>query len=282
MHVIKVLEAEDYSSVGNSRIGGKPDLPKSMEYPLTSKGFYEFIIQLNLSENKIEGLPNNGLLSIFYGDLDNREGIGFYFNNTETLEQKEIPTHLPFAGVTDFHPHNSHKIKLEYTDFKLPDIGLEYNNPNLELIDQLWETSYFVNEGLANKQELYFKKNGLELITNSIQINLSKNKVIYAGQNAYKKYNTLEDLINCKKTTHYENLRYPYQTSREEWISQLQDFERRKNYHIQRLKDFNCLLSLESLDKVGMIWGDYHKLEFYGYKNDWLNGNFYNLNVWMP
>ena len=93
---------EDYEKVGNSRIGGKPDLPRGMNYPIFENGFYEFILQINLKDNPIQELTNKGLLSIFYGNLDNNEATGYYFEDISELEIKEIPKDEKFAGVTDF------------------------------------------------------------------------------------------------------------------------------------------------------------------------------------
>ena len=37
------IEYEDYSKIGNSRVGGVPDLPKNIEYPILDGKYYEFI-----------------------------------------------------------------------------------------------------------------------------------------------------------------------------------------------------------------------------------------------
>ncbi len=112
LNKIELTNLEDYSGIGNSRIGGQPDLPIEMDYPTTEDGFLEFIMQINLNDVEIEGLPNSGLLSLFNGNLDKREAKGFYFTESTYLTKKEIPINTKFAGVVDFHEHTSHKISI--------------------------------------------------------------------------------------------------------------------------------------------------------------------------
>lgn len=283
-------EKEDYQQIGNSRIGGKPDMPKNMNYPLFSNGLYEFILQLNLNENPVQGLPDKGILSIFYGSLDNNEAIGYYFENLNDLELKEIPTSNKFAGVTDFHEHIPYKIKVRPRSIipreKLPEYNdsqfTEEENINHWQIDFLRENSFLLYEGLDDKNEMYFTTNGFDLISYGIRINEKNNSLIYQGQNANMEYKGIEDLISCQITKFYENRRFPKKATREEWIAQLEAFEREKDTHIERFKDYTCLLSLASLNETRMTWGDLHKLEFYGYKSDFSKGIFNEINSTMP
>lgn len=283
-------EAEDYQRIGNSRLGGKPDMPKNINYPIFSNGFYEFILQINLSENSIQGLPNKGLLSIFYGSLDNNEAIGFYFEDLNDLELKEIPTATKFAGVTGFREHISYKIKVGPRKITPREKSPEYNDRQFTeeenishwQIDFLREHSFLLDKGLDDKNDLYFIANGFDLISYGIRIDEKNNTLVYQGQNANKEYKGIEDLKNCQLTTFYENSRFPKKASREEWIDQLEIFEREKEIHLERFKDYTCLLSLASLEETRMTWGDLNKLEFYGYKSEFLKGNFKEIYSTMP
>lgn len=58
-------------SLGSSKFGGYPHLPKKFEYPQEETYFYEFVCQINLSElidNDILNLPQKGILYFFIDD----------------------------------------------------------------------------------------------------------------------------------------------------------------------------------------------------------------------
>ena len=64
---ILVKDAE----IGNSKIGGKPDLRENSVYPINENGFYEFIAQLNFEEIKgtSELLPQQGMIYCLLGQF---------------------------------------------------------------------------------------------------------------------------------------------------------------------------------------------------------------------
>jgi len=58
-------------TLGGSKIGGFPHLPKNVKYPQEDNYFYEFIAQVNLAElidNQIQELPKKGILYFFIDD----------------------------------------------------------------------------------------------------------------------------------------------------------------------------------------------------------------------
>ncbi len=98
----------EQQSVGQSRIGGTPDLPVHAEWPKTEMGkSMSFVAQINLSEVSLyasaELLPKNGLLSFFY--CADQETWGFspkdkdrfkviYSEDISKLQQESIPSDL--------------------------------------------------------------------------------------------------------------------------------------------------------------------------------------------
>ncbi|MFN7783392.1 MAG: DUF1963 domain-containing protein [Lysobacterales bacterium] len=79
---ITLGDAEDYSQLGNHRVGGMPDLPPSMPYPRfdcdgASKP-YEFLCQLDCAELAMyqDYLPRSGFLCFFLSTLHDLYGNG--------------------------------------------------------------------------------------------------------------------------------------------------------------------------------------------------------------
>jgi len=259
-----------------------------MNYPVFENGFYEFILQLDLNENKIIGYPENGMISIFYGNLDNNEAIAYYFDKNEILENKQTPIDSKFAGVTDFHGHNSHKFIVEQNILRPRSEFPEYNNPDFEEEDNIndWKTdflneqSYLSQAGLQDKSHVFLKSRGFGklLYGSGIWINSKSNELNYRGRNANKNYSTIDDLKHCELTkSGFGNV-----DQYEEWIQQLELFESQKETLISEFENYKCILSLASLNETGMIWGDLHKLEFYGRESEFSNKNVINLNSTIP
>jgi uncharacterized protein YwqG/predicted DNA-binding protein (MmcQ/YjbR family) len=68
LKTVKAIESK--MSVGQSKIGGRPDLPDGIEWPLFRDGKpLAFLAQINLGEvasvSRLPGLPESGLLSVF-------------------------------------------------------------------------------------------------------------------------------------------------------------------------------------------------------------------------
>lgn len=99
---------EDKIALGQSKFGGKPDLPKNIEWFKEASGkSLSFIAQLNFSElqnyNVSKDLPKEGILYFFYSA--NQEAWGFdikdkdkfkvfYSIDIENIESKSFPSDL--------------------------------------------------------------------------------------------------------------------------------------------------------------------------------------------
>ena len=288
-HTILLEEKEDYAKIGNSRIGGNPDLPIKMDYPVFENGFYEFILQINLNNHPIIGFPKEGLISIFYGNLDSHEAIAFYSKKEQILENKKVPTDLPFAGVTDFYEHKPYKIGIKEIKLRPREEFPEYNDPQFsdEDNEMHWrmefqhENSYLMDRGIQDKSHIYLKSNGFEKLIYGygVWIDGTTNTINYKGRNANVEYTNVNDLKNCQITTsHLKADTEAYNL----WIQQLEKYENEKLIHLQRFKDYRCILSLATIDKTEMIWGDSRKLEFFGFESELLNETTIKLNSTIP
>lgn len=101
----KKLEADNLK-IGSSKIGGKPDLPKKMDWPKLNNSELIFCAQYNISDFKrfdFENLlPKKGMFYIFIGidekwnqfSIDQEDSKIFFVENLDDLERKEYPTTL--------------------------------------------------------------------------------------------------------------------------------------------------------------------------------------------
>lgn len=90
---IKTTEKDDYSTVGNTRFGGLPDLPPELPYPTITPGATgpdtgsQFIAQLNCAELQAfqEYLPRDGMLYFFLDDQESFECKVYYHTDSSQL-----------------------------------------------------------------------------------------------------------------------------------------------------------------------------------------------------
>jgi uncharacterized protein YwqG len=69
--ILDLGDLEKYAKTGNSRYGGIPDLPPSIDWPESEGMYYGFLMQLNLAElPSIQNhpLPSSGMLYFFIDD----------------------------------------------------------------------------------------------------------------------------------------------------------------------------------------------------------------------
>jgi hypothetical protein len=102
--------ADDLLRLGNSRLGGCPDLPVGAEWPAEERRLYSFVLQVDLASVPRFGdgpLPAAGRLYLFLGDLTPGKGI-------QHRVLFRLPTELPLRLVPV--PDGS--------EFLNPDMGL--------------------------------------------------------------------------------------------------------------------------------------------------------------
>lgn len=99
---------DDIMRIGQSKVGGKPDLPVKTEWPKTDDGVpLAFIAQINCEEaaafDKSGLLPKTGLISFFYSaeqeawgfDPADYDKFSVLFTDGETLHRREVPGTVP-------------------------------------------------------------------------------------------------------------------------------------------------------------------------------------------
>lgn len=94
--------------VGKTKLGGVPDLPKSIEWPLNKKGtkHYTFLAQINLQEISTydidKQLPNEGLLYFFHDWEEWNDGYVLYSKDISNIERVTAPKELTIERKTLF------------------------------------------------------------------------------------------------------------------------------------------------------------------------------------
>lgn len=65
---LEIAQSVEKPKLRRSRFGGNPELPRSFRWPTHAQGLYRFLGQIDFSElpGASFGLPNSGLLSLFY------------------------------------------------------------------------------------------------------------------------------------------------------------------------------------------------------------------------
>ncbi len=111
---------QDQIEIGKSKLGGAPDLPEGMEYPVKNGEWCEFLCQINLEELKDfdlnAELPHHGLLSIFVQCFKDKgddiypfeaypqtkdEFFCLFFHSMEGLRRVSVPDELRSTLLVD-------------------------------------------------------------------------------------------------------------------------------------------------------------------------------------
>jgi uncharacterized protein YwqG len=99
-HALIAAGDDDYSTIGNTRFGGDPDLPPGVEWPTGSRRYSNFIGQINFGEfrphSNDDVLPRSGMLYVFVRYMDSAaepvqlDGI-FFDGDLSSLRRQRSP-----------------------------------------------------------------------------------------------------------------------------------------------------------------------------------------------
>lgn len=270
---------EDYLKIGNTRIGGNPDLPKHMDYPSNEFGYYNLLIQLNFNELEeiIEPLPSTGILYLFQGEEDSNDYITYYFDgDLEDLELKYPPKdkeNLNSAHIDE--QFKGVKVKYQLNYFYGYFFLEELKKFNLEAYEEFQQVV-----GFESAQILGYSPNG-SLSAYRVLNGFShlEYTVLSDSLGFGEEYNRqFEVLISeAEKLLQKDNDNDKKELL--EYYNQLKSYDENKEYHFENVKNAILLLSIPSLEKCGMIWSDYHTLYLHLMKEDIKNLNFNNFHV---
>lgn len=269
---VYLSEKEDYKSVGNSRIGGYPDLPPSIAWPCTDGKYLTFIAQINLDElppHPIEYLPKEGLLYFFEGWNDLIEnGLShkvIYYHG----DRDDIQTTLPPEGLTEYDSDHDDYIPHQLAfnlGICLTDAFTENNSFSAIrriLGDKEWEflEKLYCGEfmlwgqpeiwGNDPRAQIYLKRNGMQDIRYYYDV---------SSERFFIERAEIESRQGNQKAA-----AFMLHDALPQWIT----YNQNRKYHEEKIKDWQVLLKVPSfISTVHMIWGDAGYLEFLIEKKD--------------
>lgn len=232
--------------LGQSKIGGQPDLPKNIEWFKEGNGKrLSFIAQINLAEvtsfEKSKKLPSHGILYFFYSaeqeawgfDIKDKDKfkVFFYEGDLTELKRQDFPK--------DLVKHSRYKpCKLTFqTSVSLPN----------------WEQDYVSTRLNKNEKDKYLE------ITEELDV--EANKLLGHSNNIQGPMELECELVTnglyCGDATGYND-------------PKAKELAKNKN-------NWMLLLQVDSnYEEAGMIWGDMGRLYFWIKKEDLKNKKFDN------
>lgn len=118
-------EPDDYSEIGNTRLGGVPDLPIGAEFPSTPDGLMLFVAQINLEKLPYihqNPLPDYGMLYFFHSGMESRfdlHSILYFDGDFNDLERAPNYAVSEFDEGEDFTILNPYRVQMA-TGITLP------------------------------------------------------------------------------------------------------------------------------------------------------------------
>ena len=294
-------------SIGDSKIGGFPHLPKEYSYPQEETFYYEFVAQINLSElveNNIPHFPTKGILYFFIDDDFNVGNVNskviFIDTENSNLEIKTPPQNkrsrcesfdgrtehtelrLKFLKGLTIDQHLIDYIVNEYLikqDVKIADFDIEdfYTRDQICGFPATWRISN--SEWWAYLTKMRF--GSLYYLTLDYQLeNLKKQNI------NFKVWvnNKVDELITKQKDILVKHDRNAYIYSY--WEKELEDLEFTKQNlndftddlanHKLNSKNWRQILSISSVYDAKVRFGD-GRMEFFINVDDLKNHDFSNI-----
>lgn len=245
---------ETYNEICPSRIGGDPDLPAMIEWPVNSEGTpMTFLAQLCLHElipHDVSALlPVKGILYFFVGVDEPAYGIEhkvIYLSEDQLQEAKRLRS----PEVT--------ALESEFTGYRIS-ARSTMEPPNYGYVD--YEMVEDDEHDYEQYEELCFELNDEN--SNDLAVMFG----YPSTQHGDCEYEAALHLLTGKD----------YNYSTESALAQITDhFKGDSDKAKREVRDTLLLLALDSDQDVGFCWWDAGELQFYIRKEDLLAGNFAN------
>jgi len=272
---LQSFEDEDYSQLGNTRLGGLPDLPKEIDYPCNKEGYYNLLCQINFEEftNKLSKLPEKGILYIFDGHSSENDFVTFFFKNTENLERKSPPKGLKNLNEEyNESYYDGLKVKFEVEPVFSGDVHQIRSHDQIKYYDLLKMNSRNQTQILGGTMDdpfsAYMYLKGFDTLIYDVLL-YKEIRDDYQSQ--------LDSYLNsCEEGLKRDDTDKEYLKRKKE---QLLKLDSEKEIHFKNYNNVTCLIGLESLDRLGWMWSDMGFKYVYILDEDLEKGNFDNLLV---
>lgn len=124
---LQTTVSDDYSTIGNTRMGGVPDWPAHLAYPSEDGLLYNFLCQVNCSDLKgfTQLLPDQGMLYFFIGDSETASDVDVrvvYYDGPLSALQKYDLDGASYINEYDVYTDAPFRVKWEGT-ISLPYAG---------------------------------------------------------------------------------------------------------------------------------------------------------------
>ena len=270
---LQTVVEENYLKLGNSRIGGWPDLPKSHSYPTRGNGYYNLILQLNFAEleTNLKELPKQGILYIFYGDENSDDFKVIYTSELNNLEKKEPPSNFVnlneeietkcYKGlIPDFDIEHYFEGEilwkiLKYDESVYKELTRTNSNYTTQILATTFDGTKSAYMAIAGFDTLMFESVGLYPRLNDVEYRDQLN-------------NRLKDCEHKMKDPTYNK---SYMVRRKE---QLIEFDKNRGQYLQDYLKTMCIISIESLRELNWQWGDMGEINLYMISDDLINKKF--------
>ncbi|MEK3789943.1 YwqG family protein [Paenibacillus sp. FSL K6-1230] len=239
---------DDEIAVGNSKIGGNPDLHASVDWPMYDGKPLTFIAQIQLNEVpwKPEPLPQSGLLSFFYEAVDQPWGFDpeeagqwkvIYVADMAGLERKAKPAELVNRDEAEAE---ALAVNFSVQTTLLPPRTLEMKRlgPNADEMDKYMDLRESVVEHNGANTVIHRFLGHPDPIQGDMQL---QTQLVSNG-------------INCGDA-------FGYRDPRREELE-------------PGAEGWKLLLQIDSVEELGLIWGDFGMIYFWIHEDDLKNGDF--------
>ncbi|WP_338396119.1 DUF1963 domain-containing protein [Fulvitalea axinellae] len=283
-NILKKTEAEDYTSKGNTRIGGLPDLPPDIDYPVNEDGYYNLLFQLNLSEIKVDKspLPDSGILYLFQGDAQSGDyQLYFYDGPLENLNRKEPPEGM--VNLNEEDNENPFKgVKATFGVMPYLDHGSEIT----EKIEALNPTAFDEICFPSRKYHSHILGDTVEGDSTGPYRLLKGFPSLYYdvlydelgdGPEYQEQYNRL--IAKAEKNIMGNDEALKAYSKRH--LSELKRYHQEREIHLQSKDEALCLFGIESLDECEMCWNDAGFVYLFMLRSDLENRDFSNFHAFI-
>ncbi len=254
VRLISIPTEEDNIGIGASKFGGRPDLPKDFHWPEWKGMSLSFIAQINLSE--IGSLDEEGILP--------RSGILYFFYDAAD------------QTVWGFDPDDKGSFRVVFADMKKADLQ-RWSFPEDLPDDYRYDTGLmkFSAETTIPSLDSVFVDD-LELDESEIEtyVMLEEERRITTEDCTINRLLGYSDPVAgemetlCTLVSHGQYCGGPIEIE-----------EDQLDFYLKDAKEWQLLLQVDSLDKLGFMWGDGGRIFFWIRKQDLKNLDF--TKIWL-